>query len=60
MDSRCLVSTLFDVNTSSTVEQIKEKNEIRIPWGTGIVGHVAQTGEMVNIPDAYEVCISLQ
>ncbi len=27
--------------------------EIRIPLGTGIAGTVAQTGEVINIPDAY-------
>ena len=27
--------------------------EIRIPLGTGISGSVAQTGEVINIPDAY-------
>ena len=30
-----------------------EKEEIRLPLGMGIAGHVAQTGEIVNIPDAY-------
>ncbi len=30
-----------------------EKKEIRLPLGTGIAGHVAQTGEIVNISDAY-------
>ena len=30
-----------------------EKEEIRLPLGRGIAGHVAQTGEIVNIPDAY-------
>ena len=30
-----------------------EKQEIRLPLGKGIVGHVAQSGEVVNIPDAY-------
>ncbi len=30
-----------------------EKQEIRLPLGKGIAGHVAQTGEIVNIPDAY-------
>jgi len=30
-----------------------EKREIRLPLGRGIAGHVAQTGEIVNIPDAY-------
>ena len=28
--------------------------EIRIPIGTGIAGHVLQTGRAMNIPDAYE------
>jgi serine phosphatase RsbU (regulator of sigma subunit) len=30
-----------------------EKQEIRLPRGRGIAGHVALTGEIVNIPDAY-------
>ena len=30
-----------------------EKQEIRLPLGKGIAGHVAQTGEIVLIPDAY-------
>ncbi|MFB3922746.1 MAG: PP2C family protein-serine/threonine phosphatase [Terriglobia bacterium] len=30
-----------------------EKQEIRLPIGKGIAGHVAQTGEVVLIPDAY-------
>jgi putative ABC transport system ATP-binding protein len=28
--------------------------DIRVPIGEGIAGHVAQTGEVLNIPDAYE------
>lgn len=28
--------------------------EIRLPMGKGIAGHVGATGEIVNIPDAYE------
>jgi sigma-B regulation protein RsbU (phosphoserine phosphatase) len=30
-----------------------EKQEIRLPLGKGIAGHVAKTGETVIIPDAY-------
>ncbi|KAK7066492.1 cGMP-specific 3',5'-cyclic phosphodiesterase [Halocaridina rubra] len=52
--NRCLVSTLFDVNPDSTVEEMEEKEEIRIAWGSGIVGYTAESGSMVNIPDAYE------
>lgn len=36
---------------------MEKKKEIRIPWGTGIVGYVAESGESVNIPDAYKVSI---
>lgn len=34
---------------------MEKRDEIRIPWGTGIVGFVAESGEPVNIPDAYKV-----
>jgi len=30
-----------------------EVEEIRLPVGVGFCGHVAQTGEVVNVPDAY-------
>ncbi|XP_066137581.1 dual 3',5'-cyclic-AMP and -GMP phosphodiesterase 11 isoform X2 [Euwallacea fornicatus] len=52
--SRCLVSKLFDVCSKSTLMEMEKKDEIRIPWGTGIVGYVAESGEPVNIPDAYQ------
>lgn len=54
---RCLISQLFDVSCQSTIEQMEQKEEIMIPWGKGIVGYVAQSGESVNIPDCYQVCI---
>ena len=52
-------STLFLVDEEkkqiwSKVAQGAAISEIRIPLGAGIAGHVAQTGETVNIPDAYE------
>lgn len=53
--SRCLVSKLFDVCSRSTLLEMEKKDEIKIPWGTGIVGYVAESGEPVNIPDAYKV-----
>jgi len=53
--SKCLVSKLFDVCSRSTLQEMEKKKEIHIPWGTGIVGHVAKSGEAVNIPDAYKV-----
>lgn len=36
---------------------MEKKDEIKIPWGTGIVGYVAESGEPVNIPDAYKARI---
>lgn len=52
----CLCSKLFDVSIRSTIQDsTRLSQEIRVPWGTGIVGHVALTGEALNIPDAYEV-----
>jgi dual 3',5'-cyclic-AMP and -GMP phosphodiesterase 11 len=53
--NRCLVSKLFDVCSKSTLEEMEKKDEIKIQWGHGIVGYVAQSGEPVNIPDAYKV-----
>ena len=53
-EARCLVSNLFDVSSKSTVEEMSQKTEIRIPWGSGIVGHVAQSGKPVNIEDCYK------
>jgi len=53
-DESCLVSKLFNVSAYSTVSECNTE-EIRVAWGTGIVGHVAVTGNAVNIPDAYEV-----
>ncbi len=51
-------STLFLVDEGrqqlwSKVAQGWAVKEIRLPLGTGIAGHVALTGETVNIPDAY-------
>lgn len=53
-DSHCLISNLFDVSSNSTVEEMNRKSEIRIPWGQGIVGHVAQSGVALNIADVYQ------
>lgn len=36
-----------------------QQDEVRVAWGTGIAGHVAESGEPVNIPDAYQVSLSM-
>ncbi|CAL4068650.1 unnamed protein product, partial [Meganyctiphanes norvegica] len=52
-----LTAKLFDVTSESELDdsltKAKEKNII-MPWGEGIVGHVASTKELVNIKDAYQ------
>ena len=60
-DKRTLTSKLFDVNSNSTIEECTgQEQDICVPWGRGIVGTVAKTGQALNIPDAYEVstCIA--
>ncbi|HFB67979.1 MAG TPA: GAF domain-containing protein, partial [Calditrichae bacterium] len=51
-------STLFLVDKKrgeiwSKIALKAEVKEIRLPIGKGISGYVAQTGETINIPDAY-------
>lgn len=67
---RCLVSKVFDVHSGArgqfllpdgmhmdaiTGPATASDNEVRIPWGVGILGHVASTGETVNLDVACEV-----
>lgn len=50
---RYFVSTLFDVSSDSTIEQMEKREEIRVKWGTGIVGYAASSGGPVHISDCY-------
>lgn len=55
-DQRYLVSKLFDVTSQASLQDCVRNTEvIRIPFGNGIVGHVAKSGKLLNIPDAYKV-----
>lgn len=58
-DKKYLVSKLFDVTENSTLEESlhTEQTEIRVPFGKGIAGAVAETKEIINIRDAYMVSI---
>jgi adenylate cyclase len=62
---RCSLVMAADRSTLFLVDEAKQQiwskvaegtglSEIRVPLGVGIVGHVAKTGETVNIPDAYQ------
>lgn len=59
MDNRYLVSKLFDVTETASLEEClhTEEQQIRVPLGKGIAGHVALTKEIVNIKNAYEVSV---
>jgi dual 3',5'-cyclic-AMP and -GMP phosphodiesterase 11 len=62
---KCLISVVFDAQSVSKLLELQSPNElldtdaessyeqIKIQFGQGIAGHVALTGESLNIPDAY-------
>ena len=53
---RSLVSELFDVHPIRLRTNTDQSGfVIRVPWGKGIVGYAAETGQTVNIHDAYAV-----
>lgn len=58
-ENRHLVSKLFDVTETSTLQESlhTEETEIKVPFGRGIAGYVAQAKDTVNITDAYEVLL---
>lgn len=57
-DDRYLVAKLFDVRQDTKFEEAVRQartEEIRIPFGVGIAGTVAQSKQLINIKDAYQV-----
>ncbi|XP_057712258.1 cGMP-specific 3',5'-cyclic phosphodiesterase [Corythoichthys intestinalis] len=52
-NTKFLVSRLFDVAEGSTLEE-SSSSSIRLQWNKGIVGHVAATGQPLNINNVYE------
>ncbi|KAM4026352.1 dual 3',5'-cyclic-AMP and -GMP phosphodiesterase 11A [Anomaloglossus baeobatrachus] len=56
-NKKSLVSKFFDVHAGTTLLpscSMDNSNEVQVPWGKGIIGYVAEHGETVNIPDAYQ------
>uniref|UniRef100_A0A3B3BEV8 Phosphodiesterase n=1 Tax=Oryzias melastigma TaxID=30732 RepID=A0A3B3BEV8_ORYME len=53
-NKKTLVSKFFDVHAGTTVLPSMNSDEVQVPWGKGIIGYVAEHGETVNIPDAYQ------
>lgn len=57
-DNRHLVAKLFDVRHDTELDEaikLARNEEIRIPFGVGIAGTVAQKKTLINIKDAYNV-----
>ncbi|KAK3800167.1 hypothetical protein RRG08_038006 [Elysia crispata] len=46
-----LVSKLFDLHAGTNIFP-SCTGDIRVPWGQGVIGHVAATGETVNLQEA--------
>ncbi|XP_077175732.1 dual 3',5'-cyclic-AMP and -GMP phosphodiesterase 11A isoform X2 [Paroedura picta] len=54
---KSLVSKVFDVHAGTPLlpcYSSEDSNVVQVPWGKGIIGYVAEHGETVNIPDAYQ------
>lgn len=51
---KCLVSKVFDLHSGAGLVYSTD-DEVEVPWGVGILGHVAITGETVNLQVACEV-----
>lgn len=57
-DQRYLVAKLFDLRHNTSFEdaiKVASSKEIKIPFGVGIAGTVAQNKTLINIKDAYQV-----
>lgn len=57
-ESRYLVAKLFDVRQDTKFEEAVKQTrteDICIPFGVGIAGAVAQSKQLINIKDAYQV-----
>ncbi|KAJ8352013.1 hypothetical protein SKAU_G00234890 [Synaphobranchus kaupii] len=54
-NKKTLVSKFFDVHAGTTLlPSLSNSGEVQVPWGKGIIGYVAEHGETINIPDAYQ------
>ncbi|KAK8393906.1 hypothetical protein O3P69_006919 [Scylla paramamosain] len=52
---KVLVSKVFDVHSGTNIyPATTEDNAMEVPWGKGILGHVAETGDTVNLTSAYQ------
>lgn len=56
MKTKELYARIFDIGNGLGNQMMdeQEQKEIRFPMAKGVAGHVASTGEILNIPDAYK------
>jgi dual 3',5'-cyclic-AMP and -GMP phosphodiesterase 11 len=53
-----LVSKLFDLHAGAHILPTSMGDgSITVPWGKGIIGHVAETGETISLRDASQVSL---
>lgn len=60
---KSLVSRVFDVHGGAPVlpcYSTENSTEMQQLWGKGVVGYVAEHGQTVNVPDAYQVRLAVQ
>ncbi|XP_060569725.1 dual 3',5'-cyclic-AMP and -GMP phosphodiesterase 11A-like isoform X2 [Ruditapes philippinarum] len=54
-NKQSLVSKIFDVHSGTQIMPTKTSdNSIRVPWGKGIMGYVAEHREIVNLSEAFK------
>lgn len=49
-----LVSKIFDLHAGTSIFP-SCTGDIRVPWGQGVIGYVAETGDTVNLKNAMQV-----
>lgn len=62
-EARYLVAKLFDVRQDTQFDDAVHQartEDIRIPFGVGIAGTVAQSKQLINIKNAYQVRLIYQ
>ncbi|KAG1678140.1 Dual 3',5'-cyclic-AMP and -GMP phosphodiesterase 11A [Nymphon striatum] len=53
--NKTLSSKIFDIHTGTNILPTnRSDNCVQVPWGTGFIGHVAKTGDTVNVINACE------
>lgn len=57
--NKTLISKIFDIHTGTNIipTSTSSDNCVQVPWGKGFIGHVAESGQTVNVVDPSKVCL---